>query len=589
LCFTYSLYATTLTITLYYSARYIFGESCHRARVAANSGKTACKCTPLFLRFAISIRLQMKAKIYSFVANVYHLPVARTVSDYLSPGAHAPDGILYDVLKMQDEEFEKELKNRDEPPSKDFAEWLRCGSLCFDSKKGKEKVLMDQVTGEIVGYEQDAFELDIILQEIKRLQPPNEQDTDAELLGGDEEPKLAQHYLVFIFSTWEKSGHHKQFVVARYAVKTITSRFLKREIRKIIQALFLYKFIVTAISGDGASENRSTFHDLCTHTIADVMPTLKEEPNVPTSMKIAFRHPCRKDLLIFVQGDMPHIVKKFVNALERSSDYQSTTWLQFRGQYLSLGDLQDVWLACRKATENTVRTEHLSKDHFPPKNANTRMRVHLAAQITSQTMIELIDNYAPDPEKFEGGAMTEVLNALDRFIDIINAKMENRGKHKGCHIINAPHHPHLKELIEIAKIFGEWKNENTGSSHFIPQSTYEDICWAVFGIVGMAKTYLFVDEKRKMNQAISGSDPCEHHFGNINDQNANANAGEMRSYSAKSTASRGHTLQHHNKTNSSGKQQGYVTAEVTTAMSRRPRENAVAGIGWAKRKRADSI
>ena len=522
----------------------------------------------------------MKAKHYAFLATTFHLPSARTVSDYLSPGAHAPDGILYDVLKMQREEFEKELKNREDPPSENFAEWLHCGSLCFDSKKGKEKVLMDQVTGEIIGYEQDAFELDIILQEIKRLQVPNEEQ--------DSEPKLAQHYLVFIFSTWEKSGHHKQFVVARYAVKTITSRFLKREVRKIIHALFLYEFIVTAISGDGASENRSTFHDLCTHTIADILPTLKEEPNVPTSMKIAFRHPCRKDLLIFVQGDMPHIIKKFVNALERSGDYNSTTWLQFREQYLSLGDLQDIWLECRKATENSIRTEHLSKDHFPPKNANTRMRVHLAAQITSQTMIQLIDKYAPDPDNFV--AMKAILGALDRFIDIINAKMENRGIHKGCHIINSPHHPHLTELIEIAKIFGEWKNENAGSSHFIPQSTYEDICWAVFGTVGMAKTYLFVDGKRKMNQAKSGSDPCEHHFGNINDQNANANAGERRSYSAKSTASRGHTLHHHNKTNSSGKQQGYVTAEVTTEMSRRPREDAVAGTGWAKKaKRSNSI
>ena len=52
----------------------------------------------------------MKAKHYAFLATTFHLPSARTVSDYLSPGAHAPDGILYDVLKMQREEFEKELK-----------------------------------------------------------------------------------------------------------------------------------------------------------------------------------------------------------------------------------------------------------------------------------------------------------------------------------------------------------------------------------------------------------------------------------------------------------------------------------------------
>ena len=105
---------------------------------------------------------------------------------------------------------------------------------------------MHQVSGEIIGYEQDAFELDIILQEIKPLQVPNEEQ--------DSEPKLAQHYLVFIFSTREKSGHHKQFVVAPYAVKTITSRFLKREVRNRIHALFLYEFVVTAISMKSAAK-----------------------------------------------------------------------------------------------------------------------------------------------------------------------------------------------------------------------------------------------------------------------------------------------------------------------------------------------
>jgi hypothetical protein len=125
----------------------------------------------------------MKMKKYAFLAKSFHLPSARTVSDYMSPGAHAPDGILYDVLKMQREEFEKELNDRKEPHPADFSEWLHCGSLCFDSKKGKEKVLMDQVTGEIIGFEQDAFELDIILEEIKRLQQIPEQDSEAGLLG----------------------------------------------------------------------------------------------------------------------------------------------------------------------------------------------------------------------------------------------------------------------------------------------------------------------------------------------------------------------------------------------------------------------
>ena len=38
--------------------------------------------------------------------------------------------------------------------------------------------------------------------------------------------------------------------------------------------------------------------------------------------KIAFKHPKQKDVLIFIGGDMPHIVKRMVMFLESSSKKQ---------------------------------------------------------------------------------------------------------------------------------------------------------------------------------------------------------------------------------------------------------------------------
>ena len=45
---------------------------------------------------------------------------------------------------------------------------MRMGSVAFDLKKVKGKVVFDEHTAEVVGFTQDAFELDIILEEFKK-------------------------------------------------------------------------------------------------------------------------------------------------------------------------------------------------------------------------------------------------------------------------------------------------------------------------------------------------------------------------------------------------------------------------------------
>ena len=45
-------------------------------------------------------------------------------------------------------------------------------------------------------------------------------------------------------------------------------------------------------------------------------------------INIAFPHPIRNDILLFIGGDMPHLVKNVVNALERSVEKYSTIFLK---------------------------------------------------------------------------------------------------------------------------------------------------------------------------------------------------------------------------------------------------------------------
>ena len=59
--------------------------------------------------------------------------------------------------------------------------------------------------------------------------------------------------------------------------------------------------------------------------------------------KIAFLHPKRSDVLIFIGGDMPHIVKRIVNVLGSSSKENSKRNLEYKGDKINLKMLRDIW------------------------------------------------------------------------------------------------------------------------------------------------------------------------------------------------------------------------------------------------------
>ena len=117
------------------------------------------------------MRNDTKLKTYKFLEKVFHLPSSEYLSQYGNPAAHDPDGVLYTVLNMSKEAVETYLEEKKKTlSSKDYDDiycWF--GSLAFDSKDIKEKVILDPHTGEIVGFAQDAFELDIIFEELKNL------------------------------------------------------------------------------------------------------------------------------------------------------------------------------------------------------------------------------------------------------------------------------------------------------------------------------------------------------------------------------------------------------------------------------------
>ena len=81
-------------------------------------------------------------------------------------------------------------------------------------------------------------------------------------------------------------------------------------------------------------------------------------------------------------GGMPHWIKKFVNAMENSGKATSSRDMTFRGRKINLEMIHKVWKE-NVTSINTLRViQKLTDDHFI-KNAHSRMRVHLSAQVLS--------------------------------------------------------------------------------------------------------------------------------------------------------------------------------------------------------------
>ena len=120
--------------------------------------------------------------------------------------------------------------------------------------------------------------------------------------------------------------------------------------------------------------------------------------------------------------------------------------------------------------------------------------------------------------------MKEIILAVDKMIDIMNATSNYNGLKKDGEKINSPHHRHITELLEILALFFDW-NEECGKfkERFIPRESYEDFIWMVFAVIGVSVFYLEIDGSCVFDQGRSGSDCCEHHFGNIRMRYTSAN------------------------------------------------------------------
>ena len=239
---------------------------------------------------------------------------------------------------------------------------------------------------------------------------------------------------------------------------------------------------------------------------------------IPRKMKVAFLHPAfdPEDMVfVFLHPDMPHAIKKIVNAFEYSGMDDHARELIFRDQSVTLLMIWEKWKESW-SMPGEIRTNRLTIDHFV-KNCSSRMRSYLAFQIMSMSTEAMLGDMLEDDDEIkEYAPLHELLLLFNDTIDIMNDK-PNKGKSG----IASKSHPDLARLEKVLTTIEEWlqavkEDEELDLDNFLPMSTYEDLSWLVVGTTGLVYSCCEQDDiKFTLAPGRCGTDPIENRFGDM--------------------------------------------------------------------------
>lgn len=237
---------------------------------------------------------------------------------------------------------------------------------------------------------------------------------------------------------------------------------------------------------------------------------------------VAMPHPTIEGVNVFAGADLGHAIKKARNALENSGKEGHARELTLDNLPLSLNMLFDVYkLTPDFLHEGGVQLfPKLSVEIFQ-LNSSSRLRTPHAMKVHSSSMISMLNHF----KSKNANATTNTYDSLikyirttDRFIDVMNGTFR-----KGCHLIVSANNPHVFELLDHVMFHTKWLAQvGKNKQHYLPYSTYQDICWTALCPVLIARTQLV--EGHTIVQRRNGSDICEESFAKKRDKNTNATA-----------------------------------------------------------------
>ena len=120
------------------------------------------------------------------------MPSARTLAHYDTIGGNEPDGILYSVLKLIQNEYKLETEGDD---------WQKMVCLKFDACHICDKVKYNPHTNQLTGFAYDAFDKDVLMEDLNKMTNTVVDDSKTAV-----NENRAKQYLIFIISRWEKKA-----------------------------------------------------------------------------------------------------------------------------------------------------------------------------------------------------------------------------------------------------------------------------------------------------------------------------------------------------------------------------------------------
>ena len=146
---------------------YLCKKSWENTMKAQRSGKKTIRYCSIVIKFATFVRSKMGNTTYDFLSGVYNLPSNSTLNQYNTLDSSAADGIMHQTLADMQHDFHKNhgVSKR----SFELSKWKRSGVLKFDEMKIKEKIVSNPRTNEIIGFEEGAFNTDIVKTELANI------------------------------------------------------------------------------------------------------------------------------------------------------------------------------------------------------------------------------------------------------------------------------------------------------------------------------------------------------------------------------------------------------------------------------------
>jgi hypothetical protein len=257
---------------------------------------------------------------------------------------------------------------------------------------------------------------------------PNPEESIAEGTILERSKNIVQHHLVF---KWTSLAPGEKFspTVGALNLSELQPSLIRNSIHSVILACHNAGLGVCNVTGDGAGENVKVFAEMskvdCLQYIDTA--TMAKFPAIEFEAEklLAMEHPVTREP-VFVLEDMPHVVKRIVNALEMSSNPRSKRKLRWSGNPLNLWMIQNCWEATDGRSLRMQDTK-LTMRHFV-KDAFSRMKVYLATQVVSDSVVQMIKRALADDEAdchyddWQYTAIIELAAHVNNLVDIINGR-----------------------------------------------------------------------------------------------------------------------------------------------------------------------